>query len=62
MLKSEIKEQLYSSLTRVDNYRYTEYLDVKDHGDQTWEPLWDKPADHEELYDLEIDPQERINR
>jgi len=47
---------------RVDHYRYTEYLEVKDHGDQTWEPLWDEPADHEELYDLEIDSQERINR
>jgi len=47
---------------RVDNYRYTEYVNVKDNGDQTWDTLWDKPADHEELYDLEIDPQERINR
>jgi len=47
---------------RVDDYRYTEYVNVKDHGDQTWEPVWDEPADHEELYDLKIDPQERINR
>ena len=47
---------------RDGNYRYTEYVNVTDHGDQTWDPLWNEPADHEELYDLEIDPQERYNR
>jgi len=50
---------------RVDGYRYTEYVATKYSwlpGDHTWLPDWEKPVDHEELYDLKNDPQENFNR
>jgi len=31
-------------------------------GGLDYEPDWENPAAHEELYDLEIDPQENFNR
>ena len=47
---------------KVPGYRYTEYVKIEDRGNYEYEPLWDTPVDHEELYDLRIDPQENINR
>ena len=46
---------------RTPDFRYTEYVEMKDLGDYNWEPEWDNPIDHEELYDLRNDPQENIN-
>ena len=49
---------------RTSDYRYTEYVAMKDLGDVSpynWEPEWDNPVDHEELYDLKNDPQENVN-
>lgn len=49
---------------RDQNYRYTEYVGIEDvgwkHGQ--WKPRWDNPVDHEELYDMTLDPQENFNR
>ena len=42
-------------------HRYTEYVSMKDLGDYNWEPEWESPIDHEELYDLRTDPQENYN-
>ena len=47
---------------KVPGYRYTEYVKIEDLGNYEYRPLWDVPVDHEELYDLRIDPQENINR
>ena len=46
---------------RTSDYRYTEYVAMRDLGGYNWEPEWDNPVDHEELYDLKKDPQENIN-
>ena len=46
---------------RTADFRYTEYVNIKDLGDYKWEPEWNNPADHEELYDLRNDPQENVN-
>ena len=47
---------------RMEGYRYTEWVNIKFLGGLDYEPDWENPADHEELYDLEIDPQENFNR
>ena len=47
---------------RTEGYRYTEWVNIKFLGGLDYEPDWENPADHEELYDLEIDPQENVNR
>jgi len=47
---------------RTEGYRYTEWVTIKFLGGLDYEPDWENPADHEELYDLEIDPQENLNR
>ena len=47
---------------RMEGYRYTEWVHIKQLGNLEYEPEWDNPADHEELYDLQIDPQENVNR
>ena len=47
---------------RMQGYRYTEWVHIKFLGGLDYKPEWDHPADHEELYDLEIDPQENVNR
>ena len=47
---------------RMEGYRYTEWVHIQFLGELDYEPDWDHPADHEELYDLEIDPQENVNR
>merc|ERR1712012_1067622 len=47
---------------RMEGYRYTEWVHMKYLGGLDYEPDWENPADHEELYDLEIDPQENFNR
>ena len=52
-------EMGYSIRTR--NYRYTEWVKVKDLGNHAFEPIWNKYADHEELYELGNDPQENVN-
>ena len=46
---------------RNSDFRYTEYVKMRDLGDYNWEPEWENPIDHEELYDLRNDPQENIN-
>ena len=46
---------------RTKDYRYTEYVAMRDLGGYNWEPEWDNPVDHEELYDLNKDPQENVN-
>ena len=46
---------------RTPDFRYTEYVKIKNLGDFKYEPEWDNPADHEELYDLRNDPQENVN-
>ena len=46
---------------RTSDYRYTEYIKMRDLGGYNWEPEWDNPVDHEELYDLRKDPQENMN-
>ena len=46
---------------RTPDFRYTEYVNIKNLGDFIYEPEWDNPADHEELYDLRNDPQENVN-
>ena len=46
----------------MEGYRYTEWVHIQFLGELDYEPDWDHPADHEELYDLEIDPQENVNR
>jgi len=47
---------------RTAEYRYTEYVFIKFPEKHDYEPDWDNPCDHEELYDLTIDPQENWNR
>ena len=47
---------------RTDEYRYTEYVDIKYPEKGDYAPDWEAPCDHEELYDLTIDPQETWNR
>merc|ERR1712226_1231915 len=47
---------------KMDKYRYTEWVNIKHLGGLEYEPDWENPADHEELYDLETDPQENVNR
>ena len=47
---------------RMVGYRYTEWVHIKHLTGLRYEPQWDNPADHEELYDLKIDPQENVNR
>merc|ERR1712241_1024995 len=47
---------------RTDTHRYAEYVQTKHLGGYAWEPNWDKPVDHEELYDHTDDPQENFNR
>ena len=46
---------------RTSNFRYTEYVSIKNLGNYNYEPEWNNPVDHEELYDLRNDPQENIN-
>jgi len=47
---------------RDKDYRYTEYVSIKHNEGWDYEPRFDDPVDHEELYDLNIDPQENVNR
>ena len=47
---------------KTGRYRYTEWVNIKLLGELEYEPDWENPADHEELYDLEIVPQENMNR
>ena len=50
---------------RTEEYRYTEYVWIKfpEPGNYlNYAPDWENPCDHEELYDLKLDPQETINR
>ena len=47
---------------RVPDFRYTEYIQIENLGNLHYAPKWDSPVDHEELYDLSIDPQENVNR
>jgi iduronate 2-sulfatase len=47
---------------RTAEFRYTEYVDITHLGTNDYEPDWNSPCDHEELYDLTIDPQENWNR
>ena len=47
---------------RVPDFRYTEYIQIENLGNLQYAPKWDSPVDHEELYDLSIDPQENVNR
>ena len=42
--------------------RYTEYVSIKHKEGWDYEPEFDNHVDHEELYDLTIDPQENFNR
>ena len=47
---------------RTENHHYTEWVHIKVHDDSvSYEPEWDNPCDHSELYDLENDPKENIN-
>lgn len=50
----------YSVLT--GKYRYTEYVKIINLGDNNYAPDWDIQIAHEELYDLELDPQENRDR
>jgi len=47
---------------RTKRYRYTEWVHIKHLGGLNYTPDWAHPADHEELYDHKIDPQENVNR
>lgn len=47
---------------RTEGYRFTEWVHIKHLGGLEYEPNWENPADHEELYDLTMDPQENVNR
>ena len=47
---------------RTDRYRYTEWVYIKHLGGHAYRPNWGRLAGKPELYDLEIDPQENINR
>merc|ERR1712038_1653561 len=47
---------------RDKDFRYTEYVWVKRNEGWDYRPDFDRPCDHEELYDLRIDPQENFNR
>ena len=47
---------------RTVNYRYTEYVNIKYPSPGDYAPDWENPSDHEEIYDLTLDPQENINR
>ena len=47
---------------RTAEYRYTEYVRIKYPTKGDYAPDWEDPVDHEELYDLTIDPQENWNR
>ena len=42
-------------------YHYTEWVHIKHLGHHNYQPEWNNPADHEELYDLQNDPQENFN-
>ena len=42
--------------------RYTEYVSIKHNEGWDYEPEFDNHVDHEELYDLTIDPQENFNK
>ena len=46
---------------RTKEWHYTEWVDIRRLGHHQYQPNWDKQADHEELYDLENDPQENFN-
>jgi len=46
---------------RTAEYRYTEYVFIKFPEKHDYEPDWENPCDHEELYDLTKDPQENWN-
>jgi len=46
---------------RDNRYHYTEWVKIERLGHHNYQPNWNKPADHEELYDLEKDPQENFN-
>ena len=46
---------------RTPDFRYTEYVHIKNLGHYNYEPEWNNPIDHEELYDLRNDPQENVN-
>ena len=59
--EDELPEQMGYSI-RTDEYRYTEYVNIKFPTKGDYYPDWEDPADHEELYDLTIDPQENWNR
>ena len=47
---------------RTKRYRYTEWVHIKHLGGLNYTPDWAHAADHEELYDHKIDPQENVNR
>ena len=61
MTKDNIPTKMGYSI-RTKGYRYTEWVNIKFLGGLEYEPDWENPADHEELYDLEIDPQENFNK
>ena len=47
---------------RTNNHHYTEWVHLKVLEDSvSWKPLWNKPCDHSELYDLVNDPRENHN-
>ena len=46
---------------RTKRYRYTEWVKIKNLGGHDFEPDWQNQVCHEELYDLDIDPQENVN-
>ena len=47
---------------RTKDYRYTEYVWIKELEYPDYRPDFERLADHEELYDLNEDPEENVNR
>ena len=47
---------------RTENYHYTEWVHITLAADGIdYEPDWTNPCDHEELYDISVDPEENYN-
>ena len=61
MLTDAIRECMGYSIC-TNTYHYTEWVNIKVHVDEiSYEPEWDNPCEHSELYDLKIDPKENKN-
>ena len=55
----QMEHQGYSVMT--EEYRYSEYVNIRNVNQEEQEPNWSDPIDFGELYDLVNDPLENIN-